>query len=78
MNHVQESRSNAKYWRALIFAIIFTLFLFYIDEGYYDFRWMQRAGNWIPFVVYVAIIYGLYLFVSWARIGIQGTAKKQD
>jgi hypothetical protein len=63
----QAVKSNAKYWRALTFAIIFTLFLFYIDEGYYDFRWMKRAGNWVPFVIYVAIIYGLYLFVSWIR-----------
>ena len=28
------------------------MFLFYIDEGYYDFRWMKSIGNWIMFVIY--------------------------
>jgi hypothetical protein len=28
-------------------AFLVTMFFFYIDEGYYDFRWMKSAGNWI-------------------------------
>lgn len=38
-------------------AIIFTFILFYIDEGYYDFRWMKEWGNWIVFLLYVGLIY---------------------
>lgn len=38
-------------------AIIFTFLLFYIDEGYYDFRWMKEWGNWIVFLLYVGVMY---------------------
>ncbi|MEX0965856.1 MAG: hypothetical protein WD077_01350 [Bacteroidia bacterium] len=41
----------------LISALLITNFLFFIDEGYYDFRWMKRLGNWIPFVVYAGAIF---------------------
>jgi hypothetical protein len=37
---------------AIIGAVAVTMFLFYIDEGYYDFRWMQQPGNWIAFIMY--------------------------
>lgn len=39
----------------LFTSVIVTLFLFYIDEGYYSFQWMISAGNWIVFVIYVSI-----------------------
>jgi hypothetical protein len=45
--------------RRFFFSIIFTLFLFYIDEGYYNFDWMQSLENWIVFIPYVAVIYFL-------------------
>jgi cation transport ATPase len=38
-------------------AVLITLFLFYIDEGYYNFRWMADIGNWIVFVVYATVIF---------------------
>ena len=34
-------------------AIGLTLFLFFIDEGFYDFRWLSDPGNWIAFAIYV-------------------------
>ena len=43
-------------------AILITLFLFYIDEGYYDFRWMLQWGNWIAFGIYLALLFP----VQWA------------
>lgn len=48
----------------LISAIIITIFLFFIDEGYYDFRWMSDAGNWIPFFIYLVVIFILQLVFS--------------
>ncbi len=44
------------------FVIIF--FLWFIDEGNYNFRWMQEPGNWIVFALYwMAMVLGEF-FVS--------------
>lgn len=40
---------------ALVAALLIVMFLFYIDEGYYDFRWMAEAGNWFVFVLYMVV-----------------------
>ena len=45
----------------LLISFIFTNFLFFIDEGYYDFRWMHDPGNWIVFGIYAGF---MWLF-SW-------------
>ncbi|GEM_PF-846476 len=42
---------------ALISSAIVTMILFFMDEGYYDFRWMKSAGNWIAFIIYVAALF---------------------
>jgi len=39
-------------WIHVACAIGVTLFLFYIDEGYYNFEWMQEASNWVAFLIY--------------------------
>jgi protein-S-isoprenylcysteine O-methyltransferase Ste14 len=41
----------------LVSAAAITFALFFIDEGYYDFRWMKNPGNWIAFVAYVLILF---------------------
>ena len=41
-------------------ALLISLMLFYIDEGYYDLRWMTDIGNWIVFVVYFSVIALIY------------------
>lgn len=38
-------------------SILITLFLFFIDEGYYNFKWMTHWGNWVAFVIYVVPIF---------------------
>jgi hypothetical protein len=43
-------------------AFVITFFLFFIDEGYYDFRWMMSWGNWIVFVVYLVLLFP----IQWA------------
>ena len=45
-------------------AMIITLFLFYIDEGAYNFAWMKNAGNWIPFALYISGIVGGQVFIN--------------
>lgn len=37
-------------------AMICTLFLFYVDEGYYSFEWMRQGGAWAVFSVFVFLI----------------------
>ncbi len=46
----------------LVSAFVITFFLFFIDEGYYDFRWMMSWGNWIVFGIYLILLFP----VQWA------------
>ncbi len=47
----------------ILSSVSITLGLFFIDEGYYNLKWMMNAGNWIAFGVYVFIIFsGQILF----------------
>ena len=45
-------------------AFVITAFLFFIDEGYYDFRWVMNWGNWIVFVIYVIILFPIQWLIS--------------
>ncbi|MEQ9262413.1 MAG: hypothetical protein RLP14_04540 [Owenweeksia sp.] len=51
------SRQNKNYLLLVLSSLLLTLFLFFIDEGYYDFRWTKDWGNWIAFGIYVSGIY---------------------
>ena len=53
---------------AAITTLVMVMFLFYIDEGYYDFRWMRNAGNWLMFVVYLAFVFPM----QWLLAGMLG------
>jgi len=57
----QHKAEAKKYILPLFISIVTTLFLFYIDEGFYNFKWMLNIGNWIAFLVYVAAIFGVQL-----------------
>lgn len=48
----------------LIPTVLLVLFLFYIDEGWYSFRWMLDWGNWIVFVMYLVVIYPAFWLLS--------------
>ncbi len=48
----------------LIPAALLVLFLFFIDEGWYSFRWMLEWGNWIVFVIYLVALYPLHWLIS--------------
>ena len=48
----------------LVSAFIIVNFLFFIDEGYYDFRWMAEWGNWLAFFIYMVIFFPVQLLIS--------------
>ncbi len=74
INHTEGSR-----WSKILpigIPLLLTLFLFYIDEGYYDFRWMQEPGNWVPFFLYWgAMILGQFLINYVLPGAIQGARR---
>lgn len=50
----------------LIAAFLFVNFLFFIDEGWYDLRWMKQSGNWLAFALYLGILFGSQMiFYTW-------------
>ncbi|MCB0733049.1 MAG: hypothetical protein H6608_12680 [Flavobacteriales bacterium] len=51
-------------WWFLSLSILVTLGLFYIDEGYYDFRWMTNMGNWVVFFLYVITLVSAQLMID--------------
>ena len=38
----------------ILISIFVCAFLFCIDEGYNDFRWMKDPGNWFVYTIYVS------------------------
>jgi hypothetical protein len=49
----------------IVSTVLIVNVLFFIDEGWYDFRWMQRPGNWFVFGVYCAILFLLQSLCYW-------------
>jgi hypothetical protein len=49
---------------SLVAALLIVLFLFFIDEGYYNFNWMAQWGNWIVFGMYMAVFFPLLWVVA--------------
>lgn len=41
----------------LIMATGVSLFLFFLDEGYYSFQWMASPGNWLIFLIYTVVLF---------------------
>lgn len=53
------------HWLApLISTLGILMFFFFIDEGYYDFRWMANAGNWVVFFIYFIIMLPIQVGIS--------------
>ncbi len=52
----------------LLSALFITLFLFYIDEGYYNFKWMLKATNWSAFIIYFVPLFGIpFLLIQFLK-----------
>jgi hypothetical protein len=46
-------------------SILLTLFLFFIDEGYYNFKWMTDIFNWFFFLIYFAVfLFGQFIIYN--------------
>lgn len=50
--------------RIYINAFVIVQFLFFIDEGYNDFRWMKEIGNWIVFFIYFGILTAFLFLIN--------------
>lgn len=44
-------------------ALFIVLFFSFIDEGYYDFRWMTDPSGWLAFGIYLAVFFALLSLV---------------
>jgi hypothetical protein len=52
----------------LLSALFITLFLFYIDDGYYNFNWMLKASNWAAFIIYFVPLFGIpFLLIQFLK-----------
>lgn len=47
-----------------LLAVLLTTFLFFIDEGYYNFNWMLSWGNWVVFIIYTTVIIAFQVIVG--------------
>lgn len=47
----------------LLSAVLITLFLFFIDEGYYNFNWTSNVGSWMVFFIYTGVIFVAQLLI---------------
>lgn len=45
-----------KYLLILFWVHLVSQFFMWMDEGYYDFRWMSDGWNWVIYFVYTTII----------------------
>lgn len=63
--HHSENKNNhnRSLWIPVVIAFVAAQFLFFVDEGYYDFRWMSKWGNWIVFFIYFAFLLGGQLLI---------------
>jgi hypothetical protein len=62
MNSIQTKSTKQEYI-LLASSVLLTLFLFYIDEGYYNFKWMLKMSNWLAFIIYVFPVFGFQLLI---------------
>jgi hypothetical protein len=59
---VNTSRTGWHVMLHIAFATMITMYLFYLDEGYFNFLWMRNAGNWIFFFIYGSFfLFGQFL-----------------
>lgn len=61
----------------LISAFLIVMYFAYIDEGYYDFRWMADAGNWIAFAMYMAVFFAIQWSIYKYVLGFLKTPLRQ-
>lgn len=74
--------TSIQWWIPLMHSGLITFYLFYLDEGYFDLRWMHEAGNWLLFVVYIILLLPVPLavhallfrqYTGWRKAILDGT-----
>lgn len=48
----------------LIASLLIWQFLFFIDEGYNSFFWMQNIGNWLVYVIYTLALFATFILLN--------------
>jgi len=64
MQAIVKNSTRTPFALMWITSFVVTFVLLYMDEGYYDFRWMKSIGNWIMFFVYVGFAFTGQFLVS--------------
>lgn len=60
------TQQKTSYWQLLVFAFFAlstTMYLFYLDEGYFDFSWMNNVVNWVFYFIYSMLLFSGQLFL---------------
>ncbi len=56
---ISTSAKQDKVWVHVLCSVLVTMLLFFIDEGAYNFDWMNSPGNWIAFLIYfIGLLFG--------------------
>ena len=59
---ISQSRSKNNSTFSFAFAAVFvTAFLFFIDEGLYNFTWMLDPGAWLVFLIYAIPLFAFQM-----------------
>ena len=70
MSAQEVTHENKNYNRSILIPVIVAFFtanlLFFIDEGYYDFRWMLKPWNWVIFFIYSAFLFSGQLLIKYS------------
>ena len=61
--HALKSTQDRGLLLPFLSAFLIVMVLFFIDEGYYDFRWMKDGGNWVVFGFYMAFFFTLQMLI---------------
>lgn len=48
----------------LIASLLIWQFLFFIDEGYNSFFWMQNIGNWLIYSIYTLVLFATLILLN--------------
>lgn len=51
--NLSSSFLNSSFYPLL--AMVLTSYLFYLDEGHYNFEWTKNLGNWLVFALYTIL-----------------------
>ncbi len=62
---LEDKIIHRKILNSVFVAVGVTLFLFFIDEGFYNLNWMADARNWVFFFLYVMLLFTAQLLLIW-------------